>query len=373
MKGVTKGQAWGRIKAGCVLWLRSMVNDCGSTSVSGGAKKEMEKCLKGIGMDPSLGPEGVVMGQKVMESFVGREASPRVVMQIVKDGVGGLMQPFIELADEGEITWSDMGKWDDWANYRYKVSTSSNSSAVKADTSYTKFPSFTGYVAVSLLPRQLEIVEASEYQKINRLVSSEVTTKMDSNTTLGEDQLELMKIETMDPPAKSKSAYNSFMEMNTELAGEELEEDMRKELLESGKEVPNPEDPSEENPRKTAKFNHNPALGYHREAHLRRDGSKADIYYHTPSGQKLRSTVDVDNYLTACENNPRYKDTVLPDFDLFCFKSPKMSDLKLYPRLDYNRLAEKLSDIYERIGDEGREKVSGEHKQDASRLLAARL
>jgi hypothetical protein len=104
--------------------------------------------------------------------------------------------------------------------------------------------------------------------------------------------------------------------------------------------------------------------GYHREANLRKDGSKADVYYHTPTGQRLRSSVDASNYIDASRlRNKGNKDLVLPAVDDFDFSSPKVSDLRLYPKLDYNRLKDKLDEIYERIGDGGRaeyEKLAGE-------------
>ena len=99
--------------------------------------------------------------------------------------------------------------------------------------------------------------------------------------------MELAKVEYMEPPVKSKSAYAFFTENNGDLAAEELE----KEYFSEGSAT-------------TAKFNNIPTNGFHREAHLRKDGSKADVYYHTPNGTKLRSTPDVAHFLEYISSGP---------------------------------------------------------------------
>ncbi|CAN4101203.1 unnamed protein product [Withania somnifera] len=60
--------------------------------------------------------------------------------------------------------------------------------------------------------------------------------------------------------------------------------------------------------------------GFKRELYLRRDYSKMDAYYITPSGKKLRSTTEVGNFL---QQNPEFNDLSVSDFS---FTSPKVMD-----------------------------------------------
>lgn len=60
--------------------------------------------------------------------------------------------------------------------------------------------------------------------------------------------------------------------------------------------------------------------GFKRSLVLRRDFSKMDAYYITPSGKKLRTLNEVAAFLTS---NPEYNDVPLSDFT---FKVPKVVD-----------------------------------------------
>ncbi|KAL3367588.1 hypothetical protein AABB24_012031 [Solanum stoloniferum] len=58
--------------------------------------------------------------------------------------------------------------------------------------------------------------------------------------------------------------------------------------------------------------------GFKRELYLRRDYSKMDPYYFTPSGKKLRSFTEVTTFL---QQNPEFSDVKPSDFS---FTSPKV-------------------------------------------------
>ncbi|KAM3373670.1 methyl-CpG-binding domain-containing protein 4 [Capsicum galapagoense] len=60
--------------------------------------------------------------------------------------------------------------------------------------------------------------------------------------------------------------------------------------------------------------------GFKRELYLRRDYSKMDAYYVTPTGKRLRSLIEVGNFL---QNNPEFSDLSVSDFS---FVSPKIMD-----------------------------------------------
>lgn len=60
--------------------------------------------------------------------------------------------------------------------------------------------------------------------------------------------------------------------------------------------------------------------GFKKELYLRRDYSKMDAYYITPSGKKLRSATEVTTFL---QQNPEFSDITVSDFS---FKSPKIMD-----------------------------------------------
>ncbi|XP_065861209.1 methyl-CpG-binding domain-containing protein 4-like [Euphorbia lathyris] len=60
--------------------------------------------------------------------------------------------------------------------------------------------------------------------------------------------------------------------------------------------------------------------GFTRSLVLRRDFSKMDAYYITPTGKKLRTTKEIASFLEA---NPKYKDVSVDDFN---FTSPKVME-----------------------------------------------
>ncbi|KDP21520.1 hypothetical protein JCGZ_21991 [Jatropha curcas] len=60
--------------------------------------------------------------------------------------------------------------------------------------------------------------------------------------------------------------------------------------------------------------------GFKRSLVLRRDFSKMDAYYITPTGKKLRTRNEISAFLEA---NPKYKDVSLEDFN---FTSPKVME-----------------------------------------------
>ncbi|MCD7468017.1 Methyl-CpG-binding domain protein 4 [Datura stramonium] len=60
--------------------------------------------------------------------------------------------------------------------------------------------------------------------------------------------------------------------------------------------------------------------GFKRELHLRKDHSKMDAYYITPSGKRLRSAVEVATFL---QQNSEISNISVSDFS---FKSPKIMD-----------------------------------------------
>ncbi|XP_055821899.1 methyl-CpG-binding domain-containing protein 4-like [Solanum dulcamara] len=60
--------------------------------------------------------------------------------------------------------------------------------------------------------------------------------------------------------------------------------------------------------------------GFKRELYLRRDYSKMDAYYFTPSGKKLRSFTEVGAFL---QQNSEYSEIKASDFS---FTSPKIMD-----------------------------------------------
>ena len=389
-KGATKKLAWARIKAGCVLAIRAL-----SVDYREHARRKIDNLVSSLGGDPAKGVDGVLIGQKVSNVLLGGKTTlltgkgdqMKLVTAIAKNGVNGLTGPFIELADEGDLSWSDMGNWDNWTGYRYKVASATDlleegaadgasAASKKAEKAYTKFNSFTSHVATQILPRQLEIVEAGEYDRLTSYIADEKPViggqgrQNPENVELTDEQKVLGLIEYMDPPLKSKSAYAHFTSMESEAASAELEAAF---LVQQDQEQnPNQnhqqrrqQDPSTAS---TFTFNNNPAKGYHKEAHLRRDRSKADVYYHTPSGARLRSMPDVVSYLDALKSNGRFKPEQIPEEDSFSFVSPKISELKLYPKLDYSALGEKLDELYECIGDEGRDKYETLAAEDMSRF-----
>ena len=97
---------------------------------------------------------------------------------------------------------------------------------------------------------------------------------------------QLLKIPFLPVPKKSKTSFELFTEANMAKAQEQLKSEGYNML---------------------ASYNNIPASGYHREANMRADGSKADIYYHTPDtasgGPKLRSKNDAVKYLKSLESN----------------------------------------------------------------------
>jgi hypothetical protein len=60
--------------------------------------------------------------------------------------------------------------------------------------------------------------------------------------------------------------------------------------------------------------------GFKRSLVLRRDFSKMDAYYITPTGKKLRTRNEIAAFIDA---NPKYKDVNLSDFN---FTSPKVME-----------------------------------------------
>ncbi|XP_059302696.1 methyl-CpG-binding domain-containing protein 4-like [Lycium ferocissimum] len=60
--------------------------------------------------------------------------------------------------------------------------------------------------------------------------------------------------------------------------------------------------------------------GFKRELRLRRDNSKMDAYYFTPSGKTLRSTTDVSTFL---QQNPEFSELSTKDFS---FTTPHIMD-----------------------------------------------
>ncbi|KAJ9187692.1 hypothetical protein P3X46_003117 [Hevea brasiliensis] len=61
-------------------------------------------------------------------------------------------------------------------------------------------------------------------------------------------------------------------------------------------------------------------IGFKRSLVLRRDFSKMDAYYITPTGKKLRTRNEIAAFLEA---NPKYKDVSIEDFN---FTSPKVME-----------------------------------------------
>lgn len=61
-------------------------------------------------------------------------------------------------------------------------------------------------------------------------------------------------------------------------------------------------------------------VGFKRSLVLRRDFSKMDAYYITPTGKKLRTKNEIAAFLEA---NPKYKDVSVEDFN---FTSPKVME-----------------------------------------------
>jgi hypothetical protein len=115
-RGVTKAQAWARVRAGCAHALRHI-----ALSYQPHARRALERAAAAIGGAAAKGADGATVGQKVAGVLRAKEAGAKVVQAVAKAGLAGLTDVFIELGDSGDVKWDDMGDWDDWANYRYKV------------------------------------------------------------------------------------------------------------------------------------------------------------------------------------------------------------------------------------------------------------
>ena len=118
-------------------------------------------------------------------------------------------------------------------------------------------------------------------------------------------------------------------------------------------------------------INHLPCKNWHKEANLRRDHSKADVYYHAPDGSKLRSMPEVRLYLESynddCNNNSKICE------DDFSFKSPPMNEMSKYKRVDFSQINAKMDELWGELPQEKKVKYEEaarvEEKEYAEKML----
>lgn len=144
-------------------------------------------------------------------------------------------------------------------------------------------------------------------------------------------KFQLVKIDFLPKPSNPLSAYLLFQKEKTPSAMKEVRQ---------------------LNPDLTTQLNNLPAQHWHREAVMRRDGSKADIYYHAPDGSKIRSMPEVRRFLeiekrqgsepmiSTATGEPLVED----DFN---FKSPPVAEMKLYRRVDFTTVNDRIEDMWD--------------------------
>jgi len=179
------------------------------------------------------------------------------------------------------------------------------------------------------------------------------SSKTSNRQPLSEEELELVKIDFVPKPAPPASAYKKFHNDNIARVTKELRE---------------------KNPDLVTQLNHDPANDWHKEANMRRDGSKADVYYNAPDGTRCRSMPEIRRFLEAHTKSgakPMISTADKTELieDHFNFKSPPVKDMGLYRRVDFSAVTDMVNDMWDELDAAEKNNYEKGAKEDEKQFL----
>ena len=288
---------------------------------------------------------GQLIGEKVANAV--RDESESVLDGILKKNLSGLHAVLFKLVDDKKFTltqWTGEGP-EDWPNYKYKLSGETVAVSGESAKSYTSWRKFTDYVKERIYPDAVDEVKVHEQTLL-------LSSASDDLKELTEEHRELAKIESMPFPEKNVSAYDIFAGLRKGEAEEAL--------AAKGYDA-------------KSSFNNIPAAGYHREAGVRKDGSKVEVCYHKPGGgEKLRNRNDVVRHLEeAAPEAGSSQAGAAPSVDDFDFSPPLVSMLWKYPKIDHaERVSATLKGMYDNLSESDRVSYDEAASRSAKKYIA---
>jgi len=274
-----------------------------------------------------------------------------ILSSLLEKGEESLFGVLFMLNDEGKIYRDDkfgsiVGEKEEWSTYLWKESEDKSKGKNNTTKTFTKWWSLVNHLQEEAFPEAKVRTDVFEQTML-------ISTQLDKLLELTPEHEELLKIESLPLPKKSQNSYELFCDANREKAKAQLDSE--------GFNV-------------TAAYNNLPTTGYHREANVRHDGSKADIYYHTPDtangGSKLRSKNDAIKFL----NSLAFRDPApenIPSIDDFDFSSPLISTVWRFPKIDASdRLSSTLKSLYDKLTEAERKDYEEKAAGTTTRYIA---